>query len=166
MSIQVKRVYASPQSKDGLRILVDRLWPRGLRKQDAAIDQWLRECAPSSQLRTWFGHDRTRWKEFKRRYFAELKDKKDLLAALRSVARKRRLTLLFAAADSEHNNAVALAEYLGAKIRSKGRAQQSRRALNRCDRAQSRGAAEMGVWAMRSVRGPAHRRASRARRAP
>jgi uncharacterized protein YeaO (DUF488 family) len=122
MSIQFKRVYASPQNKDGLPILVDRLWPRGLRKQDAAIDQWLRECAPSGELRRWFGHDRTRWKEFKRRYFIELKGKEELLAPLRALAKKRHVTLLFGASDTEHNNAVALSEYLGMKKWSKRRA--------------------------------------------
>jgi uncharacterized protein YeaO (DUF488 family) len=122
MSIQVKRVYDLPQSQDGLRILVDRLWPRGLSKQDAAIDQWLRECAPSGELRKWFGHDRARWKEFKRRYFIELKGKEELLAPLRALARKKRVTLLFGASDTECNNAVALSEFLRSKMRSTGRA--------------------------------------------
>ncbi len=121
MPFQVKRVYASPHSDDGVRILVDRVWPRGLTKQDAAIEQWLRECAPSDELRKWFGHDRARWEEFKRRYFAELGGKEELLAPIRALAKKKRVTLLFGASDVEHNNAVALMEYLCTKKPSKGR---------------------------------------------
>ncbi|MBO0797874.1 MAG: DUF488 family protein [Blastocatellia bacterium] len=112
MSLQIKRVYATPQSDDGMRILVDRLWPRGLAKKTAAIDEWAKECAPSNELRRWFGHDRAKWEEFKRRYFGELKSKEDLLAHIRSSARKGRVTLLFGASDTECNNAVALMEYL------------------------------------------------------
>lgn len=121
MPFQVKRVYASPHDDDGLRILVDRLWPRGLSKQDAAIDQWLRACAPSDKLRKWFGHDRARWDEFKQRYIAELRAKKELLVPIRALAKKKRVTLLFGASDIECNNAVALMEYLGTKASSKGR---------------------------------------------
>lgn len=114
MSLQIKRAYATPQPDDGLRILVDRLWPRGLAKKTAAIDEWAKECAPSSELRRWFGHDRAKWEEFKRRYFAELKskDKEELLTHIRASARKGRVTLLFSASDTECNNAVALMEYL------------------------------------------------------
>lgn len=112
MPYQVKRVYAAPHADDGVRILVDRLWPRGLTKQHAAIDQWLRDCAPSSGLRKWFGHDRTRWIEFKQRYFAELRGKEELLAPIRAQAAGTRITLLFGASDLECNNAVALMEYL------------------------------------------------------
>ena len=119
MPFQVKRVYASPHGDDGLRILVDRLWPRGLTKQDAAIDQWLRTCAPTDELRKWFGHDRARWEEFKQRYFAELRLKEELLVPIRALAKKNRVTLLFGASDIECNNAVALMEYLGTKKPSK-----------------------------------------------
>ncbi len=112
MPFQVKRVYASPYDEDGLRILVDRLWPRGLTKEDAVIDQWLRPCAPSNELRKWFAHDRARWKEFKRRYFAELKEKEELLAPIRALSKTKRVTLLFGASDIDRNNAVALMEYL------------------------------------------------------
>ena len=115
MPLQVKRVYASPHHDDGLRILVDRLWPRGLTKQDAAIDQWVRECAPSNELRKWFAHEPAKWKEFKHRYFAELGDKEELLAPIRALAEKKLVTLLFGTSDIEHNNAVALMEYLEAE---------------------------------------------------
>jgi uncharacterized protein YeaO (DUF488 family) len=122
MSLQIKRAYATPQTDDGLRILVDRLWPRGLAKKDAAIDEWVKECAPSDELRRWFAHDRAKWNEFKRKYFAELKRKEDLLAPIRASAKKGRVTLLFGASDTECNNAVALKEYLsakGSKVRNK-----------------------------------------------
>jgi uncharacterized protein YeaO (DUF488 family) len=124
MSLQVKRVYATPQPDDGLRILVDRLWPRGLAKEAAAIDEWVRECAPSDELRRWFAHDRMKWNEFKRKYFAELKRKEDLLSPIRASAKKERVTLLFGASDTECNNAVALMEYLsakGPKVSNKGK---------------------------------------------
>lgn len=117
MPLRVKRVYAAPHRDDGVRILVDRLWPRGLAKDAAAIDQWVRDCAPSDKLRSWFAHDRERWPEFKRRYFAELRLKEASLAPIRALAKSRRVTLLFAAADTECNNAVALMEYLGGKGR-------------------------------------------------
>jgi len=117
MPFQVKRVYVSPHGDDGVRILVDRLWPRGLTKKDAAIDQWLRECAPSGELRKWFGHDRTKWDGFRQRYFAELRGKEELLAPIRALAGEKRVTLLFGASDLERNNAVALMEYLGTKDR-------------------------------------------------
>lgn len=113
MPLQVKRVYAPVHPDDSVRILVDRLWPRGLRKEDAAIAQWVRECAPSDDLRKWFGHDRTKWNAFKQKYFRELGRKGELLAPIRASARKKRVTLLFAASDLECNNAVALMEYLG-----------------------------------------------------
>jgi uncharacterized protein YeaO (DUF488 family) len=113
MPLKVKRVYASVHPDDGMRILVDRLWPRGLTKEDAAIDQWVRECAPSDDLRKWFGHDRAKWDAFKQRYFRELGSKEELLASTRALARKKRVTLLFAASDLECNNAIALMEYLG-----------------------------------------------------
>jgi uncharacterized protein YeaO (DUF488 family) len=128
MPFQVKRVYAAPDDDDGLRILVDRLWPRGLTKQDAAIDQWLRACAPSDALRKWFGHDRAKWTAFKQRYFVELKGNEELLAPIRALAKKQRVTLLFGASDLECNNAVALLEYFGRKASSKGRTRKPTRA--------------------------------------
>lgn len=112
MSIRLKRAYDKPAQNDGRRVLVDRMWPRGVRKDEAAIDQWLKEIAPSSDLRQWFGHDPEKWDEFKRRYFAELDRHKDDLAPLAEQARNGRLTLVFAAKDEARNNAVALKEYL------------------------------------------------------
>lgn len=115
MSLQTKRVYAPPRPEDGVRILVDRLWPRGLTKQAAAVDDWIRECAPSDRLRKWFKHDRAKWKEFKRKYFTELKNKEAQLAPIRAAAKKKRVTLLFATTHLDRNNATALREYLGLK---------------------------------------------------
>ena len=112
MSIQVKRVYDPPAKADGYRVLVDRLWPRGLTKQEARIDQWLKEIAPSTSLRKWFKHDPDKWKEFKKRYAAELDDQREHVKQLVRAARKQTVTLLFGAKDTEHNNAVALKEYL------------------------------------------------------
>lgn len=110
--IRIKRVYEAPDESDGYRVLVDRLWPRGLKKEAAALDAWHRELAPSDALRRWFGHDVARWPEFRRRYVEELRDKEEALEALRAVARERRLTLLFAARDEAHNDAVVLREVL------------------------------------------------------
>jgi len=124
MSLQVKRVYLLPHRDDGIRILVDRLWPRGVTKEGAAIDHWFRECAPSNELRKWFAHDRSKWEEFKQRYFAELRDKDELLAPVRALSKKH-VTLLFGASDNECNNAVALMEYLNTKKRNIGRKKKS-----------------------------------------
>jgi uncharacterized protein YeaO (DUF488 family) len=112
-TIRVKRVHDPPARADGVRVLVDRLWPRGLKKEEAHIDHWLKDVAPSTELRRWFGHDPARWSEFRRRYRAELEARPDALAALRRLAEGRALTLLFAARDAQHNNAVALREMLG-----------------------------------------------------
>ena len=112
MRIHLKRVYDPPAKEDGYRVLVDRLWPRGLRKDEARIDLWLKDIAPSAELRRWFGHDPDRWQEFKRRYFRELKQQGDALSALKQRARAGGLTLLYAAKDTENNNAAALKEYL------------------------------------------------------
>lgn len=107
---RVKRVYEPAQDGDGKRVLVDRLWPRGLSKEKAAVDRWEQALAPSDALRRWFAHDAKKWPEFRRRYFAELDDEPEGLDALRAM--RGRVTLLFAARDEEHNNAVALKEYL------------------------------------------------------
>ncbi len=107
--LNVKRVYEKPSREDGIRVLVDRLWPRGLTKADAKIDIWLKEISPSDALRKWFNHDPAKWVEFKRRYSAELKGKKNLLDTLREEARRGTVTLVFGAKDEKHNNAVALA---------------------------------------------------------
>ena len=112
MPIRLKRVYDPVSPADGVRVLVDRLWPRGLKKEDAALERWDRDVAPSNELRKEFGHDHSRWDEFKARYFAELEANPQLVERLAGEARKGAVTLLFAARDTERNNAVALAEYL------------------------------------------------------
>ncbi len=112
MSLKIKRVYDSPAVDDGVRVLVDRLWPRGLTKAAAELDVWLREIAPSDALRRWSAHDPAKWEEFRRRYHREL-DQNDIpVARLAALAAKRRVTLLFAARDAARNNAVALRAYL------------------------------------------------------
>jgi uncharacterized protein YeaO (DUF488 family) len=110
--IQLKRAYEPPAAVDGLRILVERLWPRGLTRQKARIDLWLKDLAPSAELRKWFGHDPARWQEFRKRYWAELKTRGDLLTLLRWRADEGPVTFVYAAADVEHNSARALREYL------------------------------------------------------
>lgn len=112
MPVHVKRVYHEPDEADGVRVLVDRIWPRGLTKAAARVDDWQKELAPSTELRRWFGHDPAKWEEFKQRYFQELAAKPDQIHALAGRARAGVVTLLFAARDEQHNNAVALKEYL------------------------------------------------------
>lgn len=111
--IRIKRVYDGPDPTDGKRVLVDRLWPRGITKEAAQVDQWLKDLAPSNELRTWFNHDLGRWEEFRSRYMAELQDHRDLLNELHVGAAKGTITLLYAAKDQEHNNAVVLKELIG-----------------------------------------------------
>jgi uncharacterized protein YeaO (DUF488 family) len=113
--IKLKRVYESASRTDGTRVLVDRLWPRGLRKEDAAIDHWYKELAPSTALRQWFGHAPERWGEFRKRYKSELTQQQEALDELGNFARKGPITLLFAAHDELHNNAVVLSGRLRAK---------------------------------------------------
>jgi uncharacterized protein YeaO (DUF488 family) len=115
--IRVKRVYEPPGPEDGLRVLVDRLWPRGVRKADAKIDVWLRDVAPTADLRRWFDHDPAKWNELLRRYRAELKQRPDAVTLLREKAEGGTVTLVYAARDREHNNAVALAAILGGASR-------------------------------------------------
>ena len=110
--VQLKRAYEPPASDDGTRVLVDRLWPRGLRKAEAGIDLWLKDVAPSDELRRWFGHDPERWTEFRRRYKAELAHNAKAVGELKSLARRGRLTLIYAAHDEAHNQAVVLKEIL------------------------------------------------------
>jgi uncharacterized protein YeaO (DUF488 family) len=110
--IRVKRAYDPPARADGRRLLVDRLWPRGVRKNAAALDDWLRDVAPSSALRAWFDHDPTRWDEFRRRYAEELRKQRPLLQQLRRLARQAPITLVYGARDESHNNAVALRRIL------------------------------------------------------
>jgi uncharacterized protein YeaO (DUF488 family) len=112
MSIEVKRVYDPAAESDGVRVLVDRIWPRGLTKEDAHLDLWLKDIGPTDELRQWFGHEPDRWPEFRRRYFAELAGKADLLQQISERARQGKVTLLFGAHDREMNNAVVLKEYL------------------------------------------------------
>jgi uncharacterized protein YeaO (DUF488 family) len=110
--IALRRVYETPQPGDGLRILVDRLWPRGLRKSDSAVNLWLREIAPSHELRRWFGHDPARWTEFRARYRDELARQPERLRELMEHCRRRPVTLLYAARDDTYNHAVVLREVL------------------------------------------------------
>jgi uncharacterized protein YeaO (DUF488 family) len=115
LDIELKRVYEKPAESDGTRVLVDRLWPRGVRKADAALAHWFRDVAPSDELRRWFGHDPTKWKEFRRRYVAELRadeNARERLIELRRLAAAGRLTLLFGARDEEHNEAIVLRDML------------------------------------------------------
>jgi uncharacterized protein YeaO (DUF488 family) len=115
MDIQTRRVYTPCGKDDGTRVLVDRVWPRGVSRERLQADRWLKEAAPSTGLRKWFGHDPSRWEEFKHRYFSELAAKPDIVHQLCAFAEKGRLTLLFSARDTQHNQAVALKEYLTAK---------------------------------------------------
>ena len=112
MKISVKRAYDKPDPKDGLRILVDRLWPRGLSKDDAKLDLWLKAVAPSNELRRWYQHDSKKWPEFKKRYFAELDNNPEAVNELMEHLKKQRVVFLYSAKEAEYNNAVALKEYL------------------------------------------------------
>ena len=110
--VKLKRVYEPAATGDGERILVERLWPRGLAREQAKVDLWLKEVAPSTELRKWFAHDPAKWKEFRRRYREELKGKKDLLDLLKRKAGRGTVTLVFAARDADRNSAVVLKEVL------------------------------------------------------
>ena len=113
MKAQIKRVYDEPSETDGKRILVDRLWPRGVSKAQAKVDLWLKAIAPSTPLRQWFGHDPGKWEEFKKRYKDELDHNSEAVAQLRALMAKEKVTLVYGAKDQEHNDAVVLQEYLG-----------------------------------------------------
>ena len=111
--IKIKRVYDPSAKEDGFRILVDRLWPRGLTKEKAKVDLWLKEVAPSNELRQWFAHDPNKWQEFKSKYEAELKDKQELLDKIKQMEKEKgTVTLLYSTKETEHNNAVALSAIL------------------------------------------------------
>jgi uncharacterized protein YeaO (DUF488 family) len=110
--VKLKRAYEPPEPGDGMRILIDRLWPRGIKKMDAAIDRWIRDIAPSTELRRWFGHRLERWPEFRRRYVAELQERPELLEEIRAATRAGPVTLVYAAHDEAHNNAVVLKQLL------------------------------------------------------
>ncbi len=112
MDIQTKRVYESADKKDGVRVLVDRVWPRGLSKERVHADQWVKDAAPGTALRKWFAHDRAKWDEFRKRYASELNAQPEVVGQLLELALKGRLTLLFSARDTQYNQAVALKEYL------------------------------------------------------
>lgn len=120
--IQLKRVYEKPARKDGMRILVDRLWPRGLTKERAAVELWLKDVAPSTELRKWFGHDPQKWKTFQTRYRRELREKKDALALLKKESSDNTVTLVYGARDEEHNEALVLKMVLDEQM---GRARDS-----------------------------------------
>lgn len=110
--VRIKRAYEPPSPRDGTRILVDRLWPRGVKRADAGISQWMKDIAPSNELRKWFGHEPARWEEFRRRYKAELTGKRELIGELRNLAKTGPLTLVYSAHDEAHNQAVVLREML------------------------------------------------------
>ena len=107
-NVKLKRAYEPPAADDGTRILIDRLWPRGITKKRAAIDQWMKGISPSTELRKWFGHDPARWDEFRRRYTREVQKNSDLLDQLRTLARHGPITLVYSAHDEKHNDAVEL----------------------------------------------------------
>jgi len=126
--IRVKRVYEPPAENDGVRFLVDHLWPRGVKKEAVQVERWLKPVSPSDELRSWFGHEPARWKEFQRRYFAELKQKPETWVTLLETARTKDITLVFSARDIEHNNAVALKAYLEKKLVRKTRRKRAKAA--------------------------------------
>lgn len=111
-NIKLKRAYEAPAADDGTRVLVDRLWPRGVKKSEAAIDHWMKDLAPSTDLRKWFGHDPVRWEEFRRRYAAETRKHQEELDRLRNLTREGMVTLIYSAHDETHNDAVVLREIL------------------------------------------------------
>lgn len=108
MKINIKRVYEAPAKEDGIRILVDRLWPRGLTKEKASVDVWLKEIAPSTELRKWFSHDPDKWAAFQKRYHKELKENKEQVSLLKEQMKKGTVTLVYGAKDEEHNEALVL----------------------------------------------------------
>ena len=112
MNVSLKRAYDPPQRSDGYRILVDRLWPRGVSKEQLQLDLWIKEVAPTTALRKWFGHDPTKWEGFKRKYFRELDHSRDALQPILALLSRSRVTLLYGARDARFNDAVALKEYL------------------------------------------------------
>jgi uncharacterized protein YeaO (DUF488 family) len=111
-NVRLKRAYNAPRRSDGTRILIDRLWPRGVKKANAAIDMWVKDIAPSTALRKWFGHDPARWQQFRRRYSDEIHRQRDRVDELRALAERGRITLVFAAHDEIHNDAVVLRDIL------------------------------------------------------
>lgn len=118
MALRLKRAYEPAEPSDGYRVLIDRLWPRGVSKEEARLDEWARELGPSAELRRWFGHEPARFEEFRRRYLDELADQEEKLAELRRRARRETVTLVYSARDTEHNDAVVLFELLRRGSRS------------------------------------------------
>lgn len=117
MAIATRRVYEQAGRNDGTRVLVDRVWPRGVTRAQAAVDHWFKELAPSTALRKWFGHDAAKWSEFKKRYFKELDGQPEAMARLFELAGTGKVTLVYGARDQRHNNAVALKEYLDKRLK-------------------------------------------------
>lgn len=117
MSILLKRVYLAPHAKDGLRILIDRLWPRGISKENAKIDVWLKTIAPSAELRTWFKHDPKKWPAFRKKYFAELDANSEAVHELLGYIKKKNATFLYSSKEEKYNNAVALRDYVSAILK-------------------------------------------------
>ncbi|MCW8408301.1 DUF488 domain-containing protein [Legionella sp. PATHC035] len=113
--IKIKRIYEQAEPSDGCRILVDRLWPRGVKKEDARVDLWLKDTAPSHELRRWFDHKPEKWEEFQKRYAKELEDKEESLQTIIDKAKNQTITLLYSAQDEQHNNALALLELMRAR---------------------------------------------------
>lgn len=113
--IKLKRAYEKPSGDDGLRVLVERLWPRGVSKQEAHLDLWLKDVAPSPELRKWFGHDPDKWQEFRRRYWQELRERKEVVHLLKEKSEHGTVTFVYAARDQEHNAALALKEFMERK---------------------------------------------------
>jgi uncharacterized protein YeaO (DUF488 family) len=114
--LKIKRVYDPPSRDDGKRILVDRLWPRGLKKENARIDEWIKEIGPSTELRKWFSHDPEKWEEFKRRFFKELQKNGETVDRVIATAKKSTVTLLFGSREERYNNALALKEFIESRI--------------------------------------------------
>ena len=125
MNIGIKRIYEPAKRNDGLRILVDRMWPRGIRKDEALIDLWLKDVAPTTSLRRWFDHRTERWEKFRERYVAELSDNAAIAELRNRIKREKRVTLLYSARDTDHNQAVVLAEHLKSSRGKSARAKSS-----------------------------------------
>lgn len=117
--IQLQRAYDAPGKADGTRILVERLWPRGIKKESLKLDDWRRDVGPTTELRKWFSHDPAKWEEFRRRYFAELEANREAWEPIAEAAQQGTVTLIYSSHDTEHNNAVALAEFLGKHLPKK-----------------------------------------------
>ncbi len=117
--IRLKRAYDPPEKSDGHRVLVERLWPRGVKKSDLPLDGWLKDVAPSTELRKWFSHDPAKWPQFQQRYFAELDSMPEAYAHILAAARHGTVTLIYSSHDTEHNNAAALKEYLDRKLQKR-----------------------------------------------